>query len=222
MSNEHRKLSPAGAKLIESFEGCILHPYNDPYNATIGIGHLIHFGPFTDADTRRYAGFTYTDALRLLEQDVQTTETSIRELIHVELNQHQWDALVDLAYNCGPGVLDGQVGELINSRSFAAAADAWQAWDHAGGELLPGLARRRRAERLLWLQPEPPYKPADEARWETEYDQLLHTHKGAIRRRALRRVMTRRRKEIFRLAQKTGWSTLNRANRYRALLARTE
>ncbi len=222
MSNEHRKLSPAGAKLIESFEGCILHPYNDPYNATIGIGHLIHFGPFTDADTRRYAGFTYADALRLLEQDVQTTETSIRELIHVELNQHQWDALVDLAYNCGPGVLEGQVGELINNRSFTAAADAWQAWDHAGGELLPGLARRRRAERLLWLTPDPPYKPADEARWENEYDQLLHAHKGAIRRRVLRRAMTRRRKEIFRLAQKTGWSTLNRADRYRALLLRTE
>jgi lysozyme len=222
MNNLQRKLSQAGAKLIESFEGCVLHPYNDPYNATIGVGHLIHFGPFTDADVRHYAGFTYTDAIKLLDQDVQSAELSIREQIHVDLNQHQWDALVDLVYNCGPAVLEGLVGELINNRLFAAAADAWQHWDHADGVFLEGLARRRQAEYLLWLTPEPAYMPADEARWETEYDRLTREHKGKLRCTVLRRVMTKRRKEIWHVAQKTGWTTRNRADRYRALLLRTE
>lgn len=222
MNNLQRKLSQAAAKFIESFEGCVLHPYNDPYNATIGIGHLIHFGPFTDADVRKYAGFTYDDAIKLLQQDVETAETSIRELIHVDLNQHEWDALVDLVYNCGPAILESHVGQLINAHQFAAAADAWQEWDHAGGVMLEGLARRRRAERQLWLEPLPPYMPADEARWETEYDRLLRTHKRKLRQTVLRRVMTKRRKEIWHLAQQTGWTTRNRADRYRALLLRTE
>ncbi|HWY90667.1 MAG TPA: hypothetical protein VNY31_08350 [Solirubrobacteraceae bacterium] len=66
------------------------------------------------------------------------------------------------------------------------------------------------------------YVPADEARWEREYDQLLAKHHRPVRRRVLRRVMTSRRKLIWRVAQQTGWDILNRAARYRQLLRRTE
>lgn len=72
-----------------------------------------------------------------------------------------------------------------------------------------------------------PLVPADEARWEREYDQLLHRRGpwAAMRRRVLRRVMTARRKEIWRLAQPkgpAGWDERNRRARYEQLLARTE
>ena len=71
-----------------------------------------------------------------------------------------------------------------------------------------------------------PYRPADEARWEASYDRL-RGRKGvaaAGRRRALVRAMTRRRRLIWHLAnaEAGGWNELNRAQRYRALLVRTE
>jgi lysozyme len=226
-ANTEKRLSSQGARFIAGFEGCVLHPYNDPWNATIGIGHLIHTGVVTQQDIRRYRGFTLNDAYALLKGDVADAEDGIRARIHVELNQNEWDALVDLTFNCGPGILDGQIGDDINNHQFAAAASAWQAWCHGdGGITLEGLVRRRQDERDLFLKPIPPYIPPDEQRWEHEYDQLHDRHSAwaNTRRRALQRAMTKRRKQIWHLAQTNhgqGWNELNRANRYRALLTRT-
>jgi lysozyme len=227
-ANAEKRLSDEGAAFIAGWEGEVLHPYNDPYNATIGVGHLIHLGPVTAADTRRYRGFTRQDARALLKGDVGDAEDAIREHIHSALNQNEWDAVVDLVFNCGPGVLDGSVGELINEGRFAAAGEAMQAWCHAGGVTLEGLVRRRAGDRELLLRPVPAYIPADEQRWEHEYDQLTHqkmTPRRRARERALHRAMTKRRKQIWHLGQTNhgkGWNDLNRSNRYRALLARTE
>lgn len=225
--NDHLRLSERGARFIAGFEGCVLHPYNDPWNATIGIGHLIHFGRVTSADIERYRGFTYADAIQLLREDVRQVEEQIRSKIHVELNQNQWDALVSLVFNCGPGILESEIGADINAKQFTAAANAWQAWCHGnGGIVLNGLVRRREAERQLFLETPTtalaPYTPGDEQNWIREYDRLTHAHRAPWRRRWLRRVMTRRRKLIWHLAQKSGWNTLNRAERYRQLLLRTE
>lgn len=59
---------------------------------------------------------------------------------------------------------------------------------------------------------------AAERRWIREYD----SHPRLLRRRALRRVMTRQRKAIWKAAQHTGWTVHNRRARYRSLLARTK
>jgi hypothetical protein len=99
-------------------------------------------------------------------------------------------------------------------------ADATQWTDHAlGRDLDQSLCSD------TFFPPTPAgagYFPADEARWERQYDQLLAAHQRPLRRVVLKRVMTRRRKLIWRLAQQTGWSTLNRTERYRELLRRTE
>lgn len=71
------------------------------------------------------------------------------------------------------------------------------------------------------------YTPA-ERRWITEYDSLLAHHERPNRQAVLRRVMTERRKRIWRAAQPKakggdghGWSVGNRAARYRSLLQRS-
>lgn len=70
-----------------------------------------------------------------------------------------------------------------------------------------------------------PYVPADELRWTREYDALEHRKDAwaALRRRVLRRVMSARRKEIWRRAQSEadGWKKLNRVGRWHSLKART-
>lgn len=158
------KMSKAGKEFLARFEGIVLKPYNDPVgNATIGIGHLIHYGPLTGADIARYEhyrgphghrsphAFDLEDAYTLLGDDLLTFERDLADYIHAPLNQHQADALIDLIFNTGAAPLAGTVGELVNRHDYTAAADALLSWDHAGGQVLPGLQRRRQAERTLFL-----------------------------------------------------------------------
>jgi hypothetical protein len=70
--------------------------------------------------------------------------------------------------------------------------------------------------------------PAKERNWIRTYDALVRRKRagqdppdGPTRRSELRRLMTQRRKAIWRTAQQSGWSRLQRRARYRSLLART-
>lgn len=56
-----------------------------------------------------------------------------------------------------------------------------------------------------------------EKRWVTEYVQLKRANKDRGRRRVLRRYMRRQRKAIWREAQKSGWKTHHRKERYNVL-----
>lgn len=148
------KLTKAGLQFIAKQEGCVLRPYNDSANnATIGIGHLIHYGPVTAADDARYAHFTMADALKLLAGDVATAEATVKRLIHRPVSPDEYTAMVDLVFNCGPGPLE-QTAAQINRDDWTAATAAWQAWIHAGGTVLAGLVRRRAEERALALTPD--------------------------------------------------------------------
>ena len=68
--------------------------------------------------------------------------------------------------------------------------------------------------------------PARERRWIRAYDRLRRgahasTPAARERRERLRRLMTRRRKAIWRAAERTGWDRFDRRARYRSLHART-
>jgi GH24 family phage-related lysozyme (muramidase) len=215
-------ISDAGVALIAEFEGFSSTPYWDPYGRvwTRGYGETEGIGPGSPAISERHG----RERLRRLIE--QRYEWAIRQL-GVELNQNQWDALCSFVWNLGAGIFTGQLRAELEGRQWNAAAQLMLAYDHAGGQVLPGLTRRRRLEAELLLRPVPAYVPADEARWERSYDQLVH-RRGPwprIRRRVLRRVMTARRKQIWHLATPkgpAGWDELNRRHRYEQLLARTE
>ena len=71
--------------------------------------------------------------------------------------------------------------------------------------------------------------PAKERRWIRSYDALVRLKRagkdpadGPERRRELRRLMTNRRKSIWRAAQQSGWTRMRRGARYRSLLTRTQ
>lgn len=223
--NADMRLSLDGERFIAGFEGVVLHPYDDGGpgigNATIGIGHLIHLGVFTQADVDRYRGFTLADAYALLGQDVASTEASIRDAITRSLNQNEWDALVSLVFNTGPGVLAAGIAADINAGEMVAAANAWQAWCHANGQVLAGLVRRRQAERALFLTPPPApaWQPVDERKWCAEWDTPL----APKARPKLRFVMHARASLIWTLAHKAGpvnWGFRNRGVRFQALWTR--
>lgn len=148
-------VSKRGLEFIARFEGCVLRPYDDGGrpgigNATIGVGHLLHMGPCTAADRRRWRGFTRTKAIGLLRRDAAHAAAAVRAL-GVPLNQHEFDALTSFAFNCGPGALAGGIARHLHAGDRAGAMDVLREYVHAGGHVYPGLVRRRNAEAHLFL-----------------------------------------------------------------------
>lgn len=144
-------ISEAGLALIKRSEGLRLTAYRDVAGLlTIGYGHKIVGSAAFDN------GITEATADAILANDVQAAEGAVTRLVKVPLTQGQFDALVDFTFNLGAGRLaDSTLLVDLNAGRYDAAALQLLLWDHAGGELNPGLEARREAEHALWagLQP---------------------------------------------------------------------
>lgn len=138
------KISQNGINLIKQFEGCRLEAYkavaSEAYY-TIGYGH---YGP----DVKKTMIISQAQADRYLQQDIVKFENYVNEIVKISLNQNQFDALVSFTYNCGAGNLK----KLIAGRNLNQIADAILNYNHSGGKELPGLTRRRKAERELFIK----------------------------------------------------------------------
>lgn len=139
-----KKYSKTGLELTERFEGCRLTAYRDSRGIwTIGYGHT----------SGVYPGMTCTQeqAEAWLAGDVNWAERVVDRLIHVQLTQGEFDALVDFTFNCGAGNFQhSTLLELINRGDISHAAAEFEKWDHAGGRVVAGLLRRRVAEAELF------------------------------------------------------------------------
>ena len=154
--NDALTLSPAGLKLVRSFEGCEkavrgsrrFKAYVDPVGIlTIGWGHTNATGRRFTADTL----WTQAECDDALREDLAKFESAVRGLVKVELEQCRFDALVSFAYNCGVGNLKSStLLRKVNRRDFSSAAREFAKWNKAGGRVLKGLTRRRAAEATLF------------------------------------------------------------------------
>jgi GH24 family phage-related lysozyme (muramidase) len=134
-----------GVNLIKSFEGMELEAYLDAVGVwTIGYGHTQGV----------YEGMTITEAQaeELLRKDLAEFESAVSEAVQVSINDNQFSALVSFTFNLGAGSLfESTLLKLLNQGDFQGAADQFPRWNKAGGQELPGLTRRRKAERALFL-----------------------------------------------------------------------
>lgn len=143
-------ISHTGIELIKSFESLQLDAYRCPAGVwTIGWGHTRSVQPGMRISQQH--------AEELLAEDVAEVERGLPSVIHVNLTQGQWDALVSLSFNlCGgalrlPKICPHLVAS-INSGDFAGAARQLLNINHAAdGKVLAGLTRRREAEKKLFL-----------------------------------------------------------------------
>ena len=138
-------LGAAGLALIKSFESCRLKAYLDQRGVwTIGWGHT---GPAVTAQSV----CSQADADAWLIQDTLTAQKAINSQVDVALTQNQFDALVSFVFNVGAGAFAGSTLLRYVNQAVPAAADEFLRWDHVNGVTNPGLARRRAAERALFL-----------------------------------------------------------------------
>lgn len=149
------KISTNGLALVKAFEGCHrsigggkFRAYADPIGVlTIGWGHTNHHGRSFDASTV----WTQGECDAELASDMGRFEKAVDRLVTVDLAQHQFDALVSFAYNCGDGNLQkSTLLRRVNAQDWLSAAAEFAKWNKAGGSVLPGLTRRRKAEGLLF------------------------------------------------------------------------
>lgn len=157
------KPSTACLDLIRSFEALKCDAYLDCLSIpTIGYGHTlgVELGQTIDA----------AEAERLLEHDLEETSAVLDRWVTVPLTQGQYDALASFVFNVGPGdpgrkdgfvwlkardaqrqpVHSTMLRKLL-AKDYPGAAAEFPKWARGGGQILPGLVRRRLAEQKLFL-----------------------------------------------------------------------
>lgn len=143
------RISADGISVIKQFEGCRLRSYRCSAGVlTIGWGHTSASGnPIVFPEMT----ITQEEADQILAADLRKFEDGVTALVKVDLRQGQFDALVSFAFNCGLSALGkSTLLKRINEGKFDAAPAEFMKWTKAGGNELPGLVRRRRAEARLW------------------------------------------------------------------------
>jgi lysozyme len=151
------RTGPRGRALIRHFEGHTPYAYNDPVGfCTAGPGILLHRSKCTRADYEKYGSRErpkiserrYDEMLRTA---LASREDAVEDLVKVRLAQHEFDGLVSLVYNIGAGNFESStvLRELNRGHRYRAGL-AFLMWNRAGGRVLLGLSRRRRAERRLF------------------------------------------------------------------------
>ena len=131
--------------LIKEFEGCKLKAYKCPADVwTIGYGH-------TDG-VKEGDVITQEKADALLASDLDLFSSGVKRLVSANLDYNQLGALVSFAFNVGLGNFrHSSLLRLVNQGDFLNAANEFLKWNKANGKVLPGLTRRREAERALFL-----------------------------------------------------------------------
>jgi lysozyme len=137
-------INDAGRKIVMDNEGCRLVAYKCPAGIwTIGYGHT--------GDVKQGDKITQHQAETILEYDLERFEVAVGKLCP-NANGNQFSALVSFSFNVGIEAL--KKSTLL--RKFLAgaplsAADEFGKWVNGGGKRLPGLVKRRAAEKALFL-----------------------------------------------------------------------
>ena len=159
------KLSLKGQKLLEAWEGDILHVYKDKAGLpTEGIGHLLtrkelmaNAVIINGVTVSLAAGLTEQQSLDLLAQDVAPVEAEINQHVSASLTQNQFDALVAFAFNIGDGgFASSSVLKAINAGQLDQVPTDMMLWDKITDPktkehvVCEGLIERRKKEIALW------------------------------------------------------------------------
>lgn len=150
-------------KFLIKKENCKLHQYKDIVGLlTIGIGHLITAEEKKSGSIYNIPyvnGITEEQAKHIKRLDLEKMEYFVNKYVNdnISLKQHEFDALVSLCFNIGPGSLKNStlLRRLNSDHNRKLVAAEFLKWDKArvNGVLRPvrGLTIRRNEERNMFL-----------------------------------------------------------------------
>lgn len=159
-------ITDEGLQFIISFEGFSAMPQWD--YAQYSIGHGNNYEAAKELFGEDCAPITEEQAFILLKTEIVGVETFMNNFFaknHIVLNQNQYDALLSFTYNVGIGWTtyknsDGtwcMLKEMLlddpSTWTAERAQKAFGSWVKAGGQVLPGLVKRRAAEATMFCTP---------------------------------------------------------------------
>lgn len=129
--------------LVAHFEGYVPWVYRDP------IGRLAACYGHDDQTMTPGKRFTAAECQAMLEEDLLKHAEAI-DCIKRPLSDGQKAAFLSFAFNVGNGAFCGStLVRKANAGDMAGACAELSRWTLAGGKELPGLVRRRAAERAV-------------------------------------------------------------------------
>lgn len=145
------QISHAGMRFIMEFEDMRLKSYDDGAGTwTIGYGTTIYPN---GVRVKRGETCTESEAKAYFQHDLLRFQRTVNHLVNVSLKQYQFDALVSLTYNIGENAFrTSTLLKYLNMGKYSAAAEQFEVWNKAGGNVMRGLVRRRHAEKELFLK----------------------------------------------------------------------
>jgi lysozyme len=135
----------AAIALITTYEGLRLEAYKDP----VGVW-TICYGSTKNVQPGQVA--TLQECENRLGADAEEAANAVRKYVQHPITQEQFDALVDFTFNLGAGNFkNSTLLRKLNAGDCYGAAEEFRRWVYAGGQVLPGLQKRREAEYELFL-----------------------------------------------------------------------
>jgi lysozyme len=157
------KTSDRAIAMIKHDEGVRVKPYRCPALLwTVGVGHVIDQShikvPMEDRKSLPIpAGWdrvlTMEEVNAILAKDLESFERGVLRLApNLAGRQSKFDACVSFSFNVGLGNFQRSTIRMkIQREEWDQAADSFLMWTKAGGKELPGLVKRRKGERALFL-----------------------------------------------------------------------
>ena len=156
------KIDERVINMIKHHEGVRFRPYRCPALLwTTAVGHVIdprHIGvkleerknlPIPDGWDRT---LSMDEVNQILAQDLARFEAGVLRLCPNGLTAGRFGALTSFAFNAGLGNLQRSSIRMKHNRGdYEEAAEAFMMWTKAAGKELPGLVKRRKDERNLYL-----------------------------------------------------------------------
>jgi len=145
------KVNQLGIDMMHHFEGCKLQAYQCSAKVwTIGWGNTYYQDkrPVKQGDK-----VTQEQANELFEMIMNEFSIEVRKALTKEVSENQFSALVCFAYNVGIGNLKKSTllrKVNVNPNDETIALE-FAKWNKAGGKVLNGLVRRRKAEADLYF-----------------------------------------------------------------------
>ena len=137
-------LSATGLVFVAVHEDFRERAYLPTPNDTFTIG----FG--STKDVKPGQTITVTRGLIRLKEDATEAEQAVKKCADVPMFQYEYDAWVSFTFNVGGGAFcKSTAARLLNEGKYAEACAQMSRWVYQGDQVLPGLVKRREAERAL-------------------------------------------------------------------------
>lgn len=153
------QLGEKGEKLIKHFESCRLDAYQDSKGVwTIGWGNTSYENGAKVKKGDKLAQWRADELFRRISQKFVNEVNYLTK--GIQLQQHQFDALVSFAYNVGSDIDADKIAEglgdstllrlIVENTEHPGIPGEFMKWNKSGGKVLPGLIRRRNSEAHLY------------------------------------------------------------------------